>query len=191
MKYFIVIGDNIKQHHKLNRKLIPCEESSHYSFINCVERNLSRKFECVIPWIMKSMDNFTVCSDMKELRWISMMYTEIMFHDSDLKNVIKKTGCVKPCHYKEYELDQEENWPGKRDSEFVILFSNSDVVIEKELASYSAVSLISDIGGALGLFLGFSFLMLWDSAMAVAKGIINCFLHKYCVNIYGGSQRQN
>ena len=44
-------------------------------------------------------------------------------------------------------------------------------MIEKEVELYSFVSLVYDIGGALGLFLGFSFVMVWDVAEGVVRRV--------------------
>ena len=41
-------------------------------------------------------------------------------------------------------------------------FASTDVKVEKESLVYPAVSFISELGGSLGLFVGFSFLTLWD-----------------------------
>lgn len=89
-----------------------------------------------------------------------------------------KNGCLKPCYYKEYVLDTKEKCQVIRNRTIEIVFSNSDLVIEKELESYSMLSLLSDIGGAPGMFLGFSFLMVWDTVLRVGNRILSCFWHK-------------
>ena len=55
------------------------------------------------------------------------------------------------------------------------MFSNQETLNEKELESYSLLSVLSDLGGSLGMFLGFSFLMVWDTA----TDIVSHFWHKY------------
>ena len=85
----------------------------------------------------------------------------------DLKGICEYTGCMKPCQYNEYKLVgqyQTNVEPGRAGVYFQ--FSTKDVVTEKELASYSGLSLLSDIGGSLGLFLGFSLLIVWDVGIA-------------------------
>ena len=41
-------------------------------------------------------------------------------------------------------------------------FPNGKVLVEKEELAHPLKSLVADIGGILGLFIGFNFLMFWD-----------------------------
>ena len=41
-------------------------------------------------------------------------------------------------------------------------FDYTEARLEKETWAYTAISFISEMGGALGLFIGFSFLSFWD-----------------------------
>ena len=47
-----------------------------------------------------------------------------------------------------------------------ILFSSSTVILEREEKAFSFQSLVADVGGVLGLFIGFSFLGLSEFAIA-------------------------
>ena len=40
------------------------------------------------------------------------------------------------------------------------MFSSFEVLTEEE--AYPLLSLVADVGGVLGLFVGFNFLMVWD-----------------------------
>ena len=41
-------------------------------------------------------------------------------------------------------------------------YASADVQQDTELLNFSASSLIAEVGGILGLFIGFSFIGLWD-----------------------------
>ena len=41
-------------------------------------------------------------------------------------------------------------------------FVSNKIQVLKEVEAYPALSLVADVGGVLGLFIGFNFLMLWD-----------------------------
>ena len=43
-----------------------------------------------------------------------------------------------------------------------IYYESKTLTVEAEEQAYSFDSLVSDLGGVLGLFLGFNFLMLWE-----------------------------
>ena len=45
---------------------------------------------------------------------------------------------------------------------FVTNFDNTEVQLEKEVWAYEPISFIGDLGGSLGLFIGVSFLSVWD-----------------------------
>ena len=51
-------------------------------------------------------------------------------------------------------------------------FVSDKILVLKEVEAYPALSLVADVGGVLGLFVGFNFLMLWD-------WIVLC-LEKFC-----------
>ena len=47
-------------------------------------------------------------------------------------------------------------------TEVQLVFQSSMVEILKEEQAYSLESFVADMGGVLGLFVGFNFLMIWD-----------------------------
>ena len=48
------------------------------------------------------------------------------------------------------------------ESNIRIYYEGKTLTVEAEEQAYSFDSLVSDLGGVLGLFLGFNFLMLWE-----------------------------
>ena len=63
------------------------------------------------------------------------------------------------------------------DIDLILLYAGNSIEVQKEEEAYSFLSLVTDVGGVLGLFIGFNFLMIWDwtvSAMiAVPKVLKN------------------
>ena len=54
----------------------------------------------------------------------------------------------------------------------VPMFASSTVRVLREEEAYSLLSLVSDCGGLLGLFIGFNFLIFWDSVVWAARRIM-------------------
>ena len=52
-------------------------------------------------------------------------------------------------------------------------FTTNSVEVYKEEEAFSFDSLIADIGGVLGLFIGFNFLMVWDCIVLFMQKILN------------------
>ena len=48
-------------------------------------------------------------------------------------------------------------------------YSTSNVEIHEEVPVYPFESFLAEVGGALGLFLGFSFVMIWDIIVFILK----------------------
>ena len=73
------------------------------------------------------------------------------------------TGCLKPCHYKKYVFLADHNVKSKQFKyEFFLWAASSRTRVETEELIYPMSSLVAEFGGTLGLFLGFSFISLWD-----------------------------
>ena len=132
-----------------------------------------RKIGCKLPWDIWSSEDFNFCSEVDELRSFSIVY-DIMYIE-DLYLIINRTGCPKPCQYKEYKLVGKEEYENEKYDQYIYFTTTEEVIIEKELLSYSGLSLLADIGGTLGMFLGFSFLMVWDAAEAAMLRIIHAW----------------
>ena len=47
-------------------------------------------------------------------------------------------------------------------SELYPVFATKSILVRKEVLAFPTDSLVADLGGILGLFLGFNFLMVWE-----------------------------
>ena len=85
-----------------------------------------------------------------------------------MSKITRTTGCKKPCSYKEYKfintnLKELSYYTFPKDQiAFCLWAVSQNTYIEEEVLVYSFESLIAELGGSLGLFLGFSFMTIWD-----------------------------
>ena len=63
---------------------------------------------------------------------------------------------------------------GKNVTYLLPYFTSNSVKVLREEKAYPFGSLVADIGGVLGLFIGFNFLMIWD-------GILFCVRNKFSI----------
>ena len=90
----------------------------------------------------------------------------------ELSEVTNSTGCPSPCHYTHYSLseppteydDQFNNQTesNNRISKFGFMPGRKLITKKTEVLVYPLESFVAEFGGGLGLFLGFSFISLWD-----------------------------
>ena len=63
----------------------------------------------------------------------------------------------------------------QEDTELILAYTGNSIEVQKEEEAYSFLSLVADVGGVLGLFIGFNFLMIWDwtvSALIVVPKLL-------------------
>ena len=79
----------------------------------------------------------------------------------DQDYITAQTGCLFPCTYNEYRVVATDL---RSLGVFGVVFTYGSLgtTVLREYLIYPFDSLVSDFGGTLGLFVGFSFVMLWD-----------------------------
>ena len=104
----------------------------------------------------------------------------------DRDELIKATKCLMPCSFMEYKVilipsylvisimynfvqmtEDPVDYPSEKAKSdgtvlLVPMFSSDKVQVLEEAEAFPFSSLVADIGGVLGLFVGFNFLMVWD-----------------------------
>ena len=121
---------------------------------------------------------------MNQLNLHNALYTKIFTLEQ--RDVLNITGCKVSCNYREIrpvgtpireEYDQNNGL-----LLFALTLVTTDVRVETEALVYTFNSLVSDFGGSLGLFLGFSFFMLWDWLIYLCYMCKASKIHKYFIN---------
>ena len=83
------------------------------------------------------------------------------------------TGCIKPCRYKKYTFSGERSstaFKGSEDFVFSLWAVSEKTQVKTEQLIYPLAYLVAEFGGILGLFLGFSFISLWDHILLLKYG---------------------
>ena len=93
---------------------------------------------------------------------------------ADLEEIASLTGCLEPCQYRKYHFVKGKERVGLKLEHFAFSLwaVSKKTTIKTEQLIYPITSLVADFGGTLGLFLGFSFITLWDSLLGKAYKVI-------------------
>ena len=81
------------------------------------------------------------------------------------------TDCLYPCSYREFRCLDTKTYPIANYSRYPgvsLEFSSSELTEMTEVLAYDSASFVAEVGGALGLFLGFSFYLTVDLLIIVA-----------------------
>ena len=84
--------------------------------------------------------------------------------------MVSLSGCRKPCFYKRYSFvgsKQVSIFKFGKTFIFGLWAASNMTMTEKEQLIYPLTSLVAEFGGTLGLFLGFSFMAIWDGLQYV------------------------
>ena len=57
---------------------------------------------------------------------------------------------------------KDHSYGNKSNFMFIVSYDNTNGRLEKEVWAYPTISFIAEMGGSLGLFIGVSFLSVWD-----------------------------
>ena len=157
----------------MNKHNSPCEESLEYSFTDCVKARAIRETGCTPTW-NEDTDKFSRnCNNLENLEKYEDYFGKLYYMDP--YQLMNMTGCLTPCTYQEYEIVGTEDM-NKGINNFGIFMSSAYFVVEKEVLAYTWITFLAEFGGALGLFLGFSFLMIWD----LLEWIITFYQQRLC-----------
>ena len=80
---------------------------------------------------------------------------------------VEAVGCLYPCTYTQYTVAHTDRFDMFGQFGVGFGFASVATTVRREVYIYSTLSFISDLGGSLGLFVGFSFFGLWDIFQAV------------------------
>ena len=161
----------VTKHIKRNTAQRPCNNNAEYSFTNCVRDGIERNIGCSLPWNYQAHPTLTklpTCSAIAQFELHIQAYNFIGGADN-IDRVIDHSGCKLPCTFLEYSIAEELPEESKSDMlSLKFCIATDKVLVKTEVKRYEFGNLVGDTGGSLGLFLGFSFMTIWDWLCSLA-----------------------
>ena len=98
---------------------------------------------------------------------------------ADLEDITNLTGCMKPCSYQMYQfVGQEKVILESEYFSFSLWAISKKTTVKTEQLVFPLASLVAEFGGTLSLFLGLSFISLWDNLSLIGR-VYDVMLQKY------------
>jgi hypothetical protein len=153
----------------INKESEPCNTDPVYKFTTCISNYIFKLTGCTLDW-----PKFSNCSTRTKLIQYQDQMRRLL--ESSWKNLTMESCCYSSCRIKQFEFikQKEELATWKRDwsSAFYLQAETTFVKQDIEFWVFDMSDCINGIGGALGLFLGWSLLCLLQNC---AFGMQNMF----------------
>ena len=167
----------LTEHRKLNTQHNPCEEDQAYSFTACVKESLSETIGCRLLGDKLSDQTRPDCDTLEQFQTAFAHFYYLLLASS--RKIFTKTGCQKPCRYREYVvMEGPVEADGVDNSYFSVglWMVSTDITLLTEIPVYPWTSLLAEFGGAVGLFFGLSMMTLWDGMRRMADVVNKRFI---------------
>ena len=124
----------------------PCKTEAGFDRDTCTESKLDKKslekFGCTTPF---GLNKKKICKDQENSSKVLELYVKTM-----KENVNK---CSMPCLFESTKVTKTNEWGGKG---FVHISCKEHIEVKEAYYLYSMLSMIAEVGGYVGLFLGVS-----------------------------------
>ena len=156
----VVIGFKLVSIKEIKNKNNKCIEDENYSLTKCLKDFVAKTVGCSLQWFQQ--DDHPVCSEKEEMIKTQELYD--LLQRAPLPDLSIKSGCLQKCTTINHDISilSEENtvWEKKWMSEVFIKPNGAFEEENIEYLVYDVADMIGNLGGYLGLFLGWSLLSL-------------------------------
>ena len=141
----------------------------------CFEKYLEAKMNCRVPWRKQKDTALPECSTFDQKKFLFNITEEI--ETMGETEVYKATGCSPSCSRREFTvtkfLETDQPLPINTSvAKVMFYYSSTKYTTKWQYLSFTIGDFIANIGGNLGLTLGFSMVSLYDEAKRLYKKII-------------------
>ena len=158
----------------INKDSEPCNNDPSYSFSSCITRHIARLTGCTLDWFNSSIGTeFLPCTTKDHL--LAFNENQIRFLTASWRELSTESGCYAKCTVNQFHFtktkEEVANWKRDWTSAFYLTAEDTSVKKEEEFWVFDLSDSINGIGGAMGLFLGWSLLFLFQKCASTARNL--------------------
>ena len=142
-----------------------------YSFTKCVVNSLSTKMGCVFQRSGQHISDIHLppCDSPEDL--LQLWADHYKLYLAEKPDLTKLTACQVPCHYHQYFIvGTPDKYKSDNTPYMTLSIASTTGTSSQEQPVHPLDSLVSKFGGALGFFLGFSFLDFTETIKSCCQG---------------------
>ena len=168
--------------HEINRKEVtyindpktPCQPKRREEDMNdCIQHYIENEIGCQLPWY-RIKTNLKKCTEKIQYQSFLDSYDKIARLSGF--SISEKTGCLPSCKINEFTIHVRDatEIEGSQDSKFggQFYYPGGRYIKKVYHYNYDFSSYIADVGGLVGLFLGWSMLSFYDGLKSAWKKIM-------------------
>ena len=149
------------------------DELLHPNMTACIAKFIANEIGCSINIQGIQPTNHPVCNTVEQLHAFAKISSKL--ENAEATSIYDMTGCLSSCEKDKFDISLEaESYRtryGNYDSDVLLRFTiyESSYVEEEEYVIYDLNSFGADVGGFMGLVLGFSLLSIYDKMVECLK----------------------
>ena len=158
----------------LSKDSAPCTNDPDNSFTLCISQHITELIGCRLDWFNLTIGtDFPTCSTRDQL--LALGYETTRLHSASWRDLTSESGCFVKCTIKQFQFTKirQDVAEWKRDlaSAFYLIAESSVQRVEEEYLVFDMSDAMNGIGGAMGLFLGWSILYLMQKCGTAVRNI--------------------
>ncbi|TRY78295.1 hypothetical protein TCAL_06894 [Tigriopus californicus] len=160
MRAYVDVSHSLTELESVNGE--KCETLMNYGFDECVIKGIRTiigdELNCLVPFVPGNTNETVMCRTDQEFDQATQIFEDHV-HGSKQARL-----CREPCTYLSisigHVISQVETVPGRTGSGYLKLFFKRNISVSQTRLSYSFMSMVAEIGGYVGFFMGVSVLQL-------------------------------
>ena len=151
---------NVKMH--MSKDTMQCTSAPNYSYTSCIVSYIARSVGCHLDWVGSLTVNMPRCTTVHQI--LAYQDKLVSVNNMQWHNISRESGCLSKCKAREFLFVEESRevatWSHNWSSSFFLTADRTNIFQEEEFLVFDKEDLFNGIGGALGLYLGWSLLHL-------------------------------
>ena len=166
----------------LNDERTPCQSKPRSEEIStCIQHYIENTMRCRLPWHSNQSKTLPQCKKLDQYE--DFLNNYLWISNQKEASIAKVTGCLPSCKRNEFDVKvvnriKMPSEDGKLYYSALFYYPSGSYTEKSYYYTYEFSDYLADIGGYMGLLLGYSLISFYDGFKYILKKIMTCFQRK-------------